>query len=127
MVYRRERWKLNFGSTVQYVGTPDNALDFLQDSVGASRQRAYGHHFYTEETFYTGYQLLPALTLALPVKLMAKATGCKPGGRAIRWRSMRCRMGRHAVGQSAAGVSDGRSALSGYAGRAADLDCPALS
>lgn len=34
MVYRRERWKLNFGSTVQYVGTPDNALDFLQDSVG---------------------------------------------------------------------------------------------
>lgn len=93
MVYRRERWKLNFGSTVQYVGTPDNALDFLQDSVGASRQRAYGHHFYTEETFYTGYQLLPALTLALPVKLMAKATGCKPGGRAIRWRSMRCRDG----------------------------------
>lgn len=73
MVYRRERWKLNFGSTVQYVGMPDNALDFLQDSVGASRQRAYGHHFYTEETFYTGYQLLPALTLALPVKLMAKA------------------------------------------------------
>ena len=35
MVYRRERWKLNFGSTVQYVGMPDNALDFLQDSVGA--------------------------------------------------------------------------------------------
>lgn len=74
-IRRIRKWKLNFGSTVQYTDTPDNTLDI--SSAGGSRadvrQQAHSRAFYTKESFYTGYQLLRSLTLALPVSLSANS------------------------------------------------------
>lgn len=73
LVRRINKWKMNFGSTVQYTETPDNALDISRYEEGnrGIRQEARSRTFHTQETFYTGFLLLPSLTLSLPVELNA--------------------------------------------------------
>ena len=74
LVRRINKWKMNFGSTVQYTETPDNTLDisrYEEDYRGIIRQETRSRTFYTKETFYTGFQLQPSLTLSLPVALNA--------------------------------------------------------
>lgn len=75
LIRRVKKWKLNFDSELRYADTPDNTLDMTQksSSTGALFQKARSKTFNTKETFYTGYQLLPTLTLSIPVKATANA------------------------------------------------------
>lgn len=74
-VWRINKWKLNFGSVVQFTDTPDNVLDIsaMPDNPGGARQEARSRSFHTKETFYTGFRLWPSLTLALPLAFTANA------------------------------------------------------
>lgn len=73
LVRRINKWKMNFGSTMQYTETPDNALDIsrYEEENRSIQQEARSRTFHTKETFYTGFQLLPSLTLSLPLALNA--------------------------------------------------------
>lgn len=75
LVRRIKKWKIKLGSLTQYTETPDNTLDITPgtEAPATVRQQASSRTFHTQETFYTGFQLLPSLTLSLPATFTANA------------------------------------------------------
>ncbi len=67
LVRKRNNWKWRLKSDVQYSEAPEGTLEIRLDDKRMALQGANSRMFKTRQWFYTGYEVLPGLTLALPV------------------------------------------------------------
>ncbi len=67
LVRKRNNWKWRLKSDVQYSEAPEGTLEIQLDDKRMALQGANSRMFKTRQWFYTGYEVLPGLTLALPV------------------------------------------------------------
>ncbi len=74
LIKKQKHWKWRFKSDVQYSEVPEGMLDIRLDDERLSLQQANSRMFKTREWFYTGYEVLPGLTLALPVTFTLNAS-----------------------------------------------------
>ncbi|MBQ8273923.1 MAG: TonB-dependent receptor [Bacteroidaceae bacterium] len=73
LVKKQKKWKWRLKSEMQYSETPEGALDIRLGEEQLALQKARSRMFKTRERFYTGYEVLPGLTLALPVTFTLNA------------------------------------------------------
>lgn len=73
MVRKRKNWKWRLKSDLQYSESPEGTLDISMGDEALALQYAKSRMFKSREWFYTGYEVLPGLTLALPVTFMLNA------------------------------------------------------
>ncbi len=71
MVRRVGKWRLDFDSRLFYKETPDNALDVSRAAEASIRQTAESRAFRGEAGFHTSYDVLPELSLSLPLNFSA--------------------------------------------------------
>lgn len=67
LVKKQKNWKWRLRSEVQYSESPDGVLDMRLGEKRIALQKAHSRMFKTREKFHMGYEVLPGLTLALPV------------------------------------------------------------
>lgn len=67
LIRRVRKWKWQVKGDVQYVEAPKGDLNILMGKEPMAFQEVGSQMFRTEESFYTGYEILPGLTLAFPV------------------------------------------------------------
>lgn len=73
LVRKQKNWKWRLNSEMQYSESPEGALDIRLGDEIILTQRAKSRMFKTRERFYTGYEVLPGLTFALPVTFTLNA------------------------------------------------------
>lgn len=73
LVRKVRGWRVRINSDVQYAESPEGALSIRFGETETARQAARSRQFRTQERFYTGYEVLPGLTFALPVTLTLNA------------------------------------------------------
>ena len=70
LVRKQKNWKWHFKSDLQYSESPEGTLDISLNNKRFALQHAKSRMFKSREWFYTGYEVLPGLTLAIPVTFM---------------------------------------------------------
>lgn len=73
LIRKQQNWKWRLKSDLQYSESPEGALDISFGNEKFAFQQAKSRMFKSREWFYTGYEVLPGLTLALPVTFMLNA------------------------------------------------------
>lgn len=73
LVRKQKKWKWRLRSEVQYSESPEGALAIRSGDARIAMQTAQSRMFKTRERFHTGYEVLPGLTLALPVTFTLNA------------------------------------------------------
>lgn len=67
LVRKVRNWKWQLKSDVHYAEAPGGNLNMLKGTERVALQEAGSRMFRTQESFYTGYEILPGLTLTLPL------------------------------------------------------------
>ena len=70
LVRKQKNWKWHLKSDLQYSESPEGTLDISLNNKRFALQHAKSRMFKSREWFYTGYEVLPGLTLAIPVTFM---------------------------------------------------------
>lgn len=73
LVRKQKSWKWRFKSDLQYSESPEGRLDISLGNERFALQQTKSRMVKSREWFYTGYEVLPGLTLALPVTFMLNA------------------------------------------------------